>query len=124
MTKKTIYDIANKNNFKIITAYAKPQKHGGEYSYLRIYSRTWPYIVLTYQGMTLIVSERTGVQKRSLYDTEPDIFSEGIDTKNIPAARIAQAAKAFADANNIMAELKEFDPELPAWKEYEEPGDR
>lgn len=120
---KSVYDIAAENDFKIVTAYTKPQKHGGEYSYLRIYSRTWPYIVLTYQGMTLIVSERTGAQKRSLYDTEPDIFSEGIDTKNIPAARIAQAAKAFADADNIMAELKEFDPELPAWKEYEEPGD-
>lgn len=62
MTKKTIHDIANKNNFKIITAYAKPQKHGGEYSYLRMYSRTWPYLVLTYQGMTRIASERTGVQ--------------------------------------------------------------
>lgn len=123
MTKKTIHDIANKNNFKIITAYAKPQKHGGEYSYLRMYSRTWPYLVLTYQGMTLIVSERTGVQKRSLYDSDPEIFSESID-KKIPANKIAQAAKAFADADNIMAELKEFDPELPAWKEYEEPGDR
>lgn len=123
MTKKTIYDIANKNNFKIITAYAKPQKHGGEYSYLRMYSRTWPYLVLTYQGMTRIASERKGVQKRSLYDSEPEIFSESID-KKIPANKIAKAAKAFADADNIMAELKEFDPELPAWKEYEEPGDR
>lgn len=123
MTKKTIYDIANKNNFKIITAYAKPQKHGGEYSYLRMYSRTWPYLVLTYQGMTHIASERKGVQKRSLYDSEPEIFSESID-KKIPANKIAKAAKAFADADNIMAELKEFDPELPAWKEYEEPGDR
>ena len=45
-------------------------------------------------------------------------------TKKIPANKIAKAAKAFADADNIMAELKEFDPELPAWKEYEEPGDR
>lgn len=123
MTKKTIHDIANKNNFKIITAYAKPQKHGGEYSYLRMYSRTWPYLVLTYQGMTRIASERTGVQKHSLYDSDPEIFSESID-KKISANKIAQAAKAFADADNIMAELKEFDPELPAWKEYEEPGDR
>lgn len=120
---KSVYDIATENDFKIITAYAKPQKHGGEYSYLRIYSCTWPHIVLTYQGMTLIVSERTGVQKRSLYDSDPEIFSESID-KKIPANKIAQAAKAFADADNIMAELKEFDPELPAWKEYEEPGDR
>mgnify|MGYP001496259416 CR=1 FL=1 len=118
---KTIYDIASENNFKVFAA--KPQKHGGEYSYLRIYSQTWPYIVLTYQGMTIIVSERTGVQKRSLYDSEPEIFSESID-KKIPANKIVQAAKAFADADNIMAELKEFDPELPAWKEYEEPGDR
>ena len=58
-----------------------------------------------------------------MYDTEPDIFSEGIDTKNIPAARIAQAAKAFADANNIMLDLKELNPALPPWREYEETGD-
>lgn len=120
---KTIYDITAENGFKVFAAYVKPQKHGGEYSYLRIYSCTWPHIVLTYQGMTLIVSERTGVQKRSLYDSDPEIFSESID-KKIPANKIAKAAKAFADADNIMAELKEFDPELPAWKEYEEPGDR
>lgn len=119
---KSVYDIAAENDFKIITAYAKPQKHGGEYSYLRMYSRTWPYIVLTYQGTTLIVSERTGVQKRSLYDSEPEIFSESID-KKIPANKIAQAAKAFADANNIMLDLKKFNPVLPPWCEHEEPGD-
>lgn len=123
MTKKTIYDIANKNNFKIITAYAKPQKHGGEYSYLRMYSRTWPYLVLTYQGMTRIASERKGVQKRSLYDSEPEIFSESIDPKNIPVERIPQAAKVFADANNIMLDLKELNPALPPWREHEESGD-
>lgn len=122
MTKKTIYDIANKNNFKIITAYVKPQKHGGEYSYLRIYSQTWPYIVLTYQGMTLIVSERTGVQKRSLYDSEPEIFSESIN-KKIPANKISQAAKAFADAERLMSNLKKYNPALPPWCEHEEPGD-
>ena len=120
---KSVYDIAAENDFKIVTAYTKTQNHGGEYSYLRMYSRTWPYLVLTYQGMTRIASERKGVQKRSLYDSEPEIFSESID-KKIPANKIAQAAKAFADVNNIMLDLKKFNPVLPAWKEYEEPGDR
>lgn len=122
---KSVYDIAAENDFSVITAYAKPQKHGGEYSYLRIYSQTWPYIVLTYQGTTRIVSERAGVQKRSLYDSEPEIFSESID-KKIPANKIAQAAKAFADATNIMKVLKELNPDLPSWREHEDPewGDR
>mgnify|MGYP007020962808 CR=1 FL=1 len=121
---KSVYDIAAENDFKIVTVYTKAQNHGGEYSYLRVVSKTWPHIVLTYKGMSLIKSARMGTLRYSLFDSDPEIFSSEIDPQNIPAKRMTQAAKAFADADNIMAELKEFDPELPAWKEYEEPGDR
>lgn len=120
---KSVYDIAVENDFKIVTAYTKTQNHGGEYSYLRVVSKMWPHIVLTYKGMSLIKSARMGTLRYSLFDSDPEIFSESID-KKIPANKIAQAAKAFADVNNIMLDLKKFNPVLPAWKEYEEPGDR
>ena len=121
MTKKTIYDIASENDFKVFVAYVKPQKHGGEYSYLRIYSQTWPYIVLTYKRTTAIKERRY-----SLFESKPEVFSESIDPTNIPVERIAQAAKSFADAANIMKVLKELNPDLPSWREHEEPewGDR
>lgn len=122
---KTVYEIAAENGFRVFAAYTKPGKHGNEYAYLRLYSNTWPYLVMTYKGAITLVSERMGTRKRSLYDSEPEIFSETIN-KGIPAARIPQAAKAFTDAVTIMSELKEINPQLPPWREYEEPewGDR
>lgn len=120
---KSVYDIAAENDFKIVTAYTKTQNHGGEYSYLRVVSQTWPYIVLTYKGMSLIKSARMGTLRYSLFDSDPEIFSSEIDSRNIPATRITQAAKAFADAKRLMSNLKKFNPVLPPWREYEDPGD-
>lgn len=120
---KSVYDIAAENDFKIVTAYTKTQNHGGEYSYLRVVSKTWPYIVLTYKGMSLVKSARMGTLRYSLFDSDPEIFSSEIDPKNIPAKRMTQAAKAFADAKRLMLNLKKFNPVLPPWREYEEPGD-
>lgn len=120
---KSVYDIAAENDFKIVTAYTKTQNHGGEYSYLRVVSQTWPYIVLTYKRMSLIKSERMGTLRYSLFDSDPEIFSSEIDPQNIPAKRMTQAAKAFADAKRLMSNLKKFNPVLPPWREYEETGD-
>lgn len=120
---KSVYDIAAENDFKIVTAYTKTQNHGGEYSYLRVVSKTWPHIVLTYKGMSLVKSARMGTLRYSLFDSDPEIFSSEIDSRNIPANKIAQAAKAFADAKRLMSNLKKINPVLPPWREYEEPGD-
>lgn len=120
---KSVYDIAAENDFKIVTAYTKAQNHGGEYSYLRVVSKTWPHIVLTYKGMSLIKSARMGTLRYSLFDSDPEIFSSEIDPKNIPAKRMTQAAKAFADAERLMSNLKKINPVLPPWCEREEPGD-
>lgn len=120
---KSVYDIAAENDFKIVTTYTKTQNHGGEYSYLRVVSQTWPYIVLTYKGMSLIKSARMGTLRYSLFDSDPEIFSSEIDPQNIPAKRMTQAAKAFADAERLMSNLKKYNPVLPPWREHEEPGD-
>lgn len=120
---KSVYDIAAENDFKIVTAYTKTQNHGGEYSYLRVVSKTWPHIVLTYKGMSLVKSARMGTLRYSLFDSGPEIFSSEIDPKNIPAKRMTQAAKAFADAKRLMSNLKKGNPALPPWCEHEEPGD-
>lgn len=120
---KSVYDIAAENDFKIVTAYTKTQNHGGEYSCLRAVSKTWPYIVLTYKGMSLVKSARMGTLRYSLFDSDPEIFSSEIDPQNIPAKRMTQAAKAFADAKRLMSNLKKFNPALPPWREYEEHGD-
>lgn len=122
MAKKNIYDIATENGFKVVAAYVKPQKHGGEYSYLRVASHTWPYLAITYKRTTVIASG-CGERRYSLFDSKPVIFSESMNPKNLPADRIAQAAKTFADAEQLMLDLKKFNPVLPPWKEYEEPGD-
>lgn len=123
---KSVYDIAAENDFKIVKAYAKTQNHGGEYSYLRVVSKTWPHIVLTYKGMSLIKSARMGTLRYSLFDSDPEIFSSEIDPQNIPAKRMTQATKSFADAIRLMSNLKKFNPALPPWREYEDPegGDR
>lgn len=121
---KSVYDIAAENDFKIVTAYTKTQNHGGEYSYLRVVSKTWPHIVLTYKGMSLIKSARMGTLRYSLFDSDPEIFSSEIDPQNIPAKRMTQAAKAFADAKRLMSNLKKCNPALPPWREHEEPGNR
>lgn len=120
---KSVYDIAAENDFKIVTAYTKTQNHGGEYSYLRVVSKTWPHIVLTYKGMSLIKSARMGTLRYSLFDSDPEIFSSEIDPQNIPAKRMTQAAKVFADAERLMSNLKKINPPLPPWREYEETGD-
>lgn len=86
-------------------------------------SKTWPHIVLTYKGMSLIKSARMGTLRYSLFDSDPEIFSSEIDPKNIPAKRMTQAAKAFADAKRLMSNLKKCNPALPPWREHEEPGD-
>lgn len=123
---KTVYEIADGNGFTVLGAWTKEQKHGGEYSYARFASTTWPYLVITYKDVTTVKSERMGVLHHALFDSKPDIFSENINSKNIPAERIAQAAKAFADAEKLMSDLKELNPQLPPWHEYEDPewGDR
>jgi hypothetical protein len=67
-----------------------------------------------------------GTLRYSLFDSDPEIFSSEIDSRNIPATRIMQAAKAFADAERLMLNLKKINPILPPWREHEEPewGDR
>lgn len=123
---KTVYEIAAENGFIVVGAWAKPQKHGNERSYARFGSKTWPYLVITYNGMTATTSEQMGTLYHSLFSSKPKVFSENITPKNIPAERIAQAAKAFADAEKLMSDLKELNPQLPPWRDYEdlEWGDR
>lgn len=123
---KSIYEVATAYNFHVLWAWAKPQKNGGEYSYVRIYSDTWPRLVLTYEGMTVVKSKKMGTINHNLFTYTPDIFSEIMDPKEIPAEHVAEAAKAFHDAKNIMETLKKVNPELPPWEEPEDPewGDR
>lgn len=114
-SEKSIYEVANADGFRVVFAGKKATKHDGIYSYVRMVSDAWPHVVLTYKGHT-----------RFIFESKPEIFSECIDPKDIPADRIAQTAKAFADAKNVMEALKESNPELPPWEEQEDPewGDR